>query len=250
MELDWVTFTLEIVNFLILVWILQRFLYKPILATIARRKAAIDQTVADADKRKSEAEDLERRYRDRLAVWEEEKAGLRAQAEAELEAEHTRRMTALQQTLVREREKHEALERRQLSDQRKELEQAALAQGAQFAARLLARLATPELEKRLIRMAAEDLSQLPSDIIQEVRGAQADTPPLPVKVTSAFTLEQAERNALEEGLRALTGDRRAVTYSVDAEVLAGVRIAMGPWVLRANLQDELRSFAEASHRAA
>ena len=37
MQLNWSTFVLEIINFLILVWVLKRFLYKPVLAAIAQR---------------------------------------------------------------------------------------------------------------------------------------------------------------------------------------------------------------------
>ena len=50
MQLDWSTFILEILNFLILVWILKRFLYKPILTMIAERKAAIEQTLATSER--------------------------------------------------------------------------------------------------------------------------------------------------------------------------------------------------------
>ena len=39
---------LEVVNFLVLVWMLKRFLYKPVLEAIAQRKAAIDKTLSDA----------------------------------------------------------------------------------------------------------------------------------------------------------------------------------------------------------
>ena len=38
MALDWSTLALEAVNFLILVWLLQRFLYRPVLAAIDRRR--------------------------------------------------------------------------------------------------------------------------------------------------------------------------------------------------------------------
>ena len=249
MELDWVTFTLEIVNFLVLIWILQHFLYKPVMQTIARRKAAIDQTLADAKTRQADAENLERRYQDRLTVWEEEKARLRMQAETEVEAERTRRMAVLEQTLVREQEKHRALEQRQLSAQRQKLEHAALAQGAQFAAHLLARLAAPDLERRLVQMVVEDLPKLPEDIAQSVRQARPNSG-YQVDVASAFPLAPAERDALERGLRAVTGADSATAYSVDAQLLAGLRVAVGPWILRANLQDELAFFAEASHRVA
>jgi F-type H+-transporting ATPase subunit b len=247
-EIDWFTFALEIVNFLILVWILQRFLYKPILHTIARRKAAIEQTLSDAKTRQTEAEELERRYQDRLAVWEEDKAVLRAQAEAETETERARRLEALQQTLAQEREKHRALEQRQLSDQRHQLEQTALAQGAQFAEKLLARFAAPALEKQLVHMVLEDLSQLPDDLIQEARRAPPDAP-MQVRITSAFPLPETGRNALAQRLRDLLGANCALTNDVDPQLLAGLRIAIGPWVVRANLQDELKFFAETSHRA-
>ena len=39
MELDWTTFVLEVINFLVLVWILRRYLYRPVLNTLAARKA-------------------------------------------------------------------------------------------------------------------------------------------------------------------------------------------------------------------
>ena len=39
MELDWTTFILEIINFLVLVWILHRFLYQPVMNVIAQRRA-------------------------------------------------------------------------------------------------------------------------------------------------------------------------------------------------------------------
>ena len=246
MQIDWVTFTLEIVNFLILVWILQRFLYKPILQTIARRKAAIDQTLTDAKKRQTDAEALERRYQDRLSVWEEEKAKLREQAESGIEAERNRRMAALQQTLTQEREKHEALEQRQQTERQRALEHTALTQGAEFAAGLLGRVAAPELETTLVRMLLEELPKLSPEVREQVRHAQ--TKLHDVEVASAFALERAERQALEQGLGELLNAKCTVTYRVDPQLLAGLRVTIGAWVLRANLQDELKFFAESSHR--
>jgi F-type H+-transporting ATPase subunit b len=67
MELNWSTFVLEIINFLVLVWILQRLLYKPVLAVIARRRAGIEKTLADAKHLQAEAERLKAQYESRLA---------------------------------------------------------------------------------------------------------------------------------------------------------------------------------------
>ena len=40
MQIDWITVAAQIVNFLVLVWILQRLLYRPVTRAMARRKAA------------------------------------------------------------------------------------------------------------------------------------------------------------------------------------------------------------------
>ena len=58
MEFDWTTFILEIINFLILVWILKRFLYRPVLGVVARRRAGIEKTLADARRIEAEAGEL------------------------------------------------------------------------------------------------------------------------------------------------------------------------------------------------
>ena len=47
MELDWTTFILELINFLVLIWLLNRFLYKPVMKVIAQRKTTIQKTQAN-----------------------------------------------------------------------------------------------------------------------------------------------------------------------------------------------------------
>lgn len=245
MEFDWVTFALEIVNFLVLVWILKRFLYQPILQTIARRKAAIDRTLADAEAKHAGAAALEGQYRGRLADWEREKQALRAQAEEEVNAERARRMAALQGALEQEREKRRVLDERQMGEWRNRLEVEALEQGSRFAARLLARLAAPELESRLVALALEDLAQLPEAQLQALqaacRGAQNR-----LSVTSAFPLAEAERRALVQGFARATNANLSAGFAEDRSLLAGLRISIGPWVMHANLQDELKLFTGAA----
>jgi len=73
MDLSWSTFVLEIINFLVLVWILKRFLYKPVLDVIARRRAGIEKSMADAEALHADAEKLQEQYEDRLAVWDQER---------------------------------------------------------------------------------------------------------------------------------------------------------------------------------
>ena len=48
MQIDWTTFALEILNFLVLVWILKHFFYQPVLAVLDKRRASVEKETADA----------------------------------------------------------------------------------------------------------------------------------------------------------------------------------------------------------
>ena len=242
MELSWPTFILELVNFLVLVWILKRFLYKPILQAIAQRKAQIEKTLADAKARQSQAETLEQQFQKRLADWENEKEQLRTQLTEEIAARRAHLVAALGDSLKQERDKARVLEERRVNELRSNAEAAGAAAGVQFTARLLDRAAGPEVEAKLIELALEDLQSLPADQIENLRAACRHAG-LQIKVTSAFAVSAGLRDAIELELKKLTEDSAAVKFAEDRQLLAGLRISMGPWVLRANLADELEFFA-------
>ena len=50
MSIDWITVIAQIANFLVLVWLLKRFLYRPILDGIDAREAEIARSMAEAGK--------------------------------------------------------------------------------------------------------------------------------------------------------------------------------------------------------
>ncbi len=63
MSIDWVTVLAQLANFLLLVALLRRFLYRPILDGIARREAEIARRMAAADIARDEARAAERSRR-------------------------------------------------------------------------------------------------------------------------------------------------------------------------------------------
>ena len=99
MELNWSTFALEILNFLVLVWILKRFLYKPVLNVIAQRQARIEQARSESERLKSEAQSLRERYESRLADWEREKEKARTELLDEIGGERVRLQGGLRASL-------------------------------------------------------------------------------------------------------------------------------------------------------
>ena len=247
MEFDWTTFALEIINFVVLVWILQRFLYKPVTNAIAERKAGIEKTLADANAVQAAAQSLRQQYENRVTDWEREKAQARMQMLEEMDAERARMMAALKVALEQERAKVRGLEERRALKLQRTLEEAAFAQGGQFVARLLSRVASPELEGKICETLVQDLPRLADKDLQTLRVAcgKGDAR---IKITSAYPLGDEQRSHLSQAMSGLAGQRVACDFGQDDDLIAGLRISIGPWILRSNLRDELKFFAEA-HRA-
>jgi F-type H+-transporting ATPase subunit b len=248
MQIDLTTFLLEITNFLALVWILKRFLYKPVLETLAQRRAGIERTLAEAKETEAQARALQLQYETRLADWDKEKEVARAQFEAKMAVERTRQMQALAKTLAEERERRAALEAHRQEESRREMEVRALAQARRFAAGLLSRLAGPELETRLVDVFIEDLSILPEDKLTDLRAA-VQAQEARASVASAFPLYEAQRKRIEEIIATRLGMAIPVDFGEDGALLAGLRVSVGPWQLKMNLADELAFFAAASNHA-
>jgi F-type H+-transporting ATPase subunit b len=246
LELNWSTFLLEIINFLILVWILKHFFYKPVLNVIARRRRSIEKSLNDAKTLHQDAEALRVQYQNRLAEWEKERQAAQSSLDKEIETERTRRMEALQTTLDEEREKARVIEQRALEANRLRAEEKALAQGAQFSARLLSLAAGPELEQRLFDLLLKELSSLAPERLSTLRAAVGKTADR-ILVASAWPLDDAARLSLERTLASVLAVTPPFHYEQDKALLAGLRVTLGSWVLRANLQDELKSFSELAH---
>ena len=248
MELSWSTFLLEIINFLVLVWILKRFLYKPVLDVIAQRRTGIENQLAEARNLHEEADTLKIEYENRLAEWDQQRQQLRDALAQEFDAERARQMEALQATLVQEREKAQVAESRRRIEAAREAEHHALLQGAQFATRLLTQAAGPELEKRLVELLLDGLANLSPDQILTLK-TQWGEPPETILIASALPLPVDLRQQLEKAMSGVTGLDVPVAYKQDPKLLAGLRITIGAWVLHANLRDELKGFAEFTHAA-
>lgn len=249
MELNWTTFSLEILNFLVLTWILKHFLYTPVLSVIAARRAKIEKTLADAKAIEAGAQALKSQYESRQAEWQQEKAAARAKLAQEIVAERDRLTAVLESTLVEQRDKTKVLEERQREEWRRTTEETAIAHGAAFVARLLSRVAIPELEARLIDATLEDLRQFPADKAPALASGTVAAS-LTADVTSAYRMDEERRKALDSLLAARMGTKLAVHFSEDPDLLAGIRVNVGSWVLHANLRDELTFFSAAGGRAA
>jgi F-type H+-transporting ATPase subunit b len=245
MQLDWSTLVLEIVNFLMLVWLLQRFLYKPILKVVAARQVAIDEAARRTREMEAKAHELQAQYEARLQNWEQERAKARGALMEELRGERERALAVLHESLEQERRKARVLDERRAAEEAARNERQALEQALEFVRRLLAGLSGPELESKLVQLAIDELQRLPEprkSALREALGTSTEPP----TVCSAYPLPPAQREALSHALGRLLDGVRECDFREEPALLAGVRITVGPWILQANLGEELSLFHAAA----
>jgi F-type H+-transporting ATPase subunit b len=246
LELNWSTFLLEIFNFLVLVWILKRFLYQPVLNVITQRRATIENQLAEAEQHHEDADALKEQYEHRLADWEQERQKAMDKLMHEIEEKRLHQLEKLKAELAQEEEKNRVARSRQDKQTMREIEQRALQQGAEFASRLLAEAAGPELENRLFDLLLDGLTALSADQINILSNKWGESPEH-ILVTSAYPLADDKRNRLEDILSRVTSLSAPVHYEQDAKLLAGLNITIGAWVLQLNVRDELQGFEEFVH---
>jgi F-type H+-transporting ATPase subunit b len=237
MHFDWFTFALQTVNFAILVWLLHRFLYRPVLRLIDTRRAEIDKQYAEADMAEAKAKaELAACEGERGAIAAERAAAL-AQASAQAaEASAARRAQA----------EHEAAElldaaRKTLATERglamAEARRAAVDLGTDIAERLLDQVPVKLRAEAWLARIEEHLavlSQTEKDALarQLVDGAQ-----LTVVTATALPAEAAE--AWRARLHGTLGDRAAIGFGTDRHLVAGAELHFPSAVLRFSWQSAL-----------
>ena len=118
----------------------------------------------------------------------------------------------------------------------------AMKQALEFTSRVSRDMSCPELEGKIVdlvtrRLCCECKESLPTTAAQswDHRGA--------VQVRSAYSLTEARRKTLSSVLKSRLGTEAPIEFGVDLNLLAGLEILVGSYVLRANLRDELEYFS-------
>jgi F-type H+-transporting ATPase subunit b len=226
MHIDWWTLLFQTINFLILVWLLQRFLYRPVLAVIDRRRRETDSLVDAAKQARAEAE-TERQglQTERQAMGTARDALL---AEAKRDADEVR--TKLVADARREVERLLADARVKIAQEREDaaadLRRHAATLAIGLAGHVLGEVAHDDLDDAFFDAAVASLGRLPPDEIaslrQAIAGADAGSPA--VHVVSARPLDRDRQARYRDALAGLFGQAPAIGYAVDKDLIAGVEI--------------------------
>ena len=224
MLIDWFTVGAQALNFMILVWLLKRFLYKPILAAIDAREKRVAAELADADKKKAEAKTERDALQAKSDAFDRERAALLAKATDEAKAERQRLLDEARKaadTLSAKR--REAME----SDARN-LDQAVsrLVQQEVFAVaqKALADLATTSLEERIGEVFTRRLREMDAPAKAKL-GEALKNASAPAIVRCAIDLPQDQRAAIQNAINETFSADIQLKFETAPDLIGGIELS-------------------------
>ncbi|MGO9769425.1 MAG: F0F1 ATP synthase subunit delta [Roseiarcus sp.] len=243
MLIDWFTVVAQAVNFIILVWLLKRFLYKPILDAIDAREKRIEMELADADSKKAEALKERDAFLRKHEAFDGQRAALVSAAEAEANTERRRLLDEARRAadaLSAQRQQSLRSETRDLSraiGERTQNEVFAISRKA------LMDLATTTLEERMADVFARRLREMEgpakAGLVKSLKTASE-----PALVRSAFVLPAEQRAAIQKALNDILGSEVPLRFEVAPELVAGIELAGNGQKVGWNISDYLASLQE------
>jgi ATP synthase F0 subunit b len=231
MTVDWWTLALQAVNFLILVWLLRRFLYHPVRDVLDRRKAMAEEAFAEADRKKGEADSVRAALEAERAAFAEERQNLLRDVHRDLEGERQKTLDAAREEAGKLVDAAQAriAQEREVALQALRHDAAGLA--GDLAAEILAHAASgipaeaslDAVERQVQALAAEERERLENDLAAE--GAR-------LTVVTAAPLPAESRGPWRERLAACFGPAAAIDFTADPTILGGVELHFPHAVLR------------------
>ncbi|SDD15906.1 F0F1 ATP synthase subunit B family protein [Paraburkholderia lycopersici] len=239
MHIDWSTLALQTVNALVLVWLLARFLFRPVADIVAARQKAAQALLGDAEasRRAAQAEqDAARGETARLAASRE--AALR-DAEADAQAHKAALLAHARAEAAQLRAQAESEIARERAEQARAIEDDAVRLAVEIAGRLLDRMPPEARVQGFIRGAAEALATLPPET-RAGFGAHGE----PLAVAAPRALSAAEQQACEAAFDAALGRNVTLQVRTDPTLIAGLELTGAHAAVRNHLRHDLDAIRE------
>lgn len=239
MQIDWWTLALQAINAAVLIWLLARFLFRPVAAMIEQRRQEAGKALADAAASKEAAAALQKQVAAEQAAIAADRGAMLEKAAAEAKAEAGRIIEAARVEIARLREAAQG----DLQREREKSLSAAIAEVNRLAldmvARLLQRLPDEVKVSAFISGLVAAFAALPASARD---GAAAGTS---LRLITPRPLADGERAALEQAFARLVGRVPVFDAVVDRELLAGLELQAAHVVVRNSFRADLEQFASA-----
>jgi F-type H+-transporting ATPase subunit b len=230
MNINWFTVIAQAINFIILVWLLKRFLYKPILNAIAEREKKITAQIKDADDKKAVAAKEQADFKKRNDDFDAQKKTLTDKAVADANAQRDKLVEGAKNDANTLRDKLEkALKEKQEAEA---LASADKTQQHVFAItkKVLKEMASSSLEEQSVNTFIKRLHALNEDEKEKFITAfksNANT----ILVRSAFDLSAPQQAAMTDAVNETLNTKTTLQFTTTADLISGIELSTNGYKL-------------------
>ncbi len=224
MLIDWFTVGAQALNFLILVWLMKRFLYKPVLHAIDEREKRIAGELEDAAAKKAEAQKERDEFQHKNEAFDQQRATLLSKATDEVRVER-------QRLLDEARKAADALSAKRMDTLRSDahhLNQAIARRTEQevfaIARKALTDLASTSLEERLGEVFTRRVRAMDDKAKAGLREA-LKTASDAALVRSAFELLPEQRSAIQQALNETFSADIHLRFETAPDLVSGIELS-------------------------
>jgi F-type H+-transporting ATPase subunit b len=240
MLIDWFTVAAQAVNFLILVWLMQHFLYKPILHAIDEREKRIATELANADKKKAEAKKESDEFRHKNEEFDQQRAALLSKAMDEVKAERERLLDEARKAAAALSAKRQETLRNEEHNLQQALSLRTQQEVFAIARKVLTDLATTSLEERLGEVFIRRLQEMDGQA-KTVLGEALKTASEPALVRSAFDLPAEQRVTIQNALNKTFSAEIPVRFETAPALISGIELTSNGQKVAWSITDYLAS---------
>lgn len=223
MLIDWFTVGAQALNFLVLVWLLERFLYKPILNAIDVREKRISAELADADAKKAEAQKDRDDLQKKSSAFDGQRSGLLSKAVDEAGAKKEELLAQARQDADNLRTQQAAALKNDQLKLSHEITRLASDEVFAITRKALVDLATVSLEERLAEVFTRRLRALAGKT-KETMAVALETSSEPAVLTSAFDLPDNQKAAIQNALNETFSAEVRVRFQTASQDGCGIEI--------------------------
>ena len=223
MLIDWFTVGAQALNFLMLVWLMKRFLYQPILRAIDAREKRVAAEIADADAKRAEAKRERDEFQRKNEEFDKDRAALLSKATDEAKAEGRRLLEEARRAADASSAKRMETLRKDASSLSQAISRRTQEEVFAIARKALTDLATTSLEERMGEVFTRRLREM-DGAARAGLGQALKTASEPAFVRSAFELPAEPRAAIQNALNETFAAEIRVRFETAPDLVSGIEL--------------------------
>ena len=240
MHIDWWTLALQTVNVLVLLWILSRYFFRPVMDIVARRQAEAERLLSDAASARTQATAARGEVLEARADTAAERDRLMEEARKAAEAEKAVLLGHASREIEKlRREAQAALARERIEGEKAVLEHAREL-SLEIARRLLGRIPPAAVFDVFLEGLCREVKAMSGDARQKLSHDGGR----PVDVVTAEALSPEEAARVRDAIGRALGAHPLMEFRVDPTLAAGIELHCRNMIVRNNWRADLDRIAE------